>query len=287
MKQNILVTGSNGQLGNEIQAIQHHYPLYTFFFTDVEELDILNATAVNAFVKDNAINYIINCAAYTAVDKAESDKELAYKINAIGPQNLAKAASDNNAIMVQVSTDFVFDGTGHRPYQEDDKTCPIGVYGDTKLDGEKFVVEACPQSYIFRTAWLYSAFGNNFVKTMIRLGEERDELGVIFDQVGSPTYAADLASAIMDVVEANTNGTAFYGIYHYSNEGVASWYDFTRAIHEIAKVKCKVSPIKTEAYPTPAKRPHFSVMDKSKIKATFGIEISYWREALKRCIGKL
>jgi dTDP-4-dehydrorhamnose reductase len=208
---------------------------------------------------------------------------MAYKLNAIGPLNLAKAAADNHAVLFHVSTDFVFDGSKNVPYTEEEYTSPSGVYGETKLQGEKNVLKELRNSYIIRTSWLYSNYGNNFVKTMIRLGTEKEELGVIFDQAGTPTYAADLASALMQMLVENSNGAKKYGIYHYSNEGVASWYDFTKAIHEIWNIKCKVNPIKTKDFPTPAKRPHYSVMDKTKIKTNFSIEIPHWREALLKC----
>lgn len=281
---NILVTGCNGQLGNEIQLLEKGNGKHVFFNTDVNELDITDENAINAFVDANNIEGIINCAAYTAVDKAESNETLCHTLNATAPGYLAAAMGKRGGWMVQVSTDYVFDGTKHTPYSETDPTCPDSVYGRTKLEGEQLVRQHCERAMIVRTAWLYSIFGNNFVKTMIRLGKEKTELGVIFDQIGTPTYARDLAVAIMTAVEKGI----IPGIYHFSNEGVTSWYDFTKAIHRIAGISgCHVRPIHTEEYPTPARRPHYSVLDKTKIKATYNIEVPYWEESLAECISKL
>lgn len=281
---NILVTGCNGQLGNEIQLLEKGNGKHVFFNTDVNELDITDENAINAFVDANNIEGIINCAAYTAVDKAESNEALCHTLNATAPGYLAAAMDKRGGWMVQVSTDYVFDGTKHTPYSETDPTCPDSVYGRTKLEGEQLVRQHCERAMIVRTAWLYSIFGNNFVKTMIRLGKEKTELGVIFDQIGTPTYARDLAVAIMTAVEKGI----IPGIYHFSNEGVTSWYDFTKAIHRIAGISgCHVRPIHTEEYPTPARRPHYSVLDKTKIKATYNIEVPYWEESLAECISKL
>lgn len=281
---NILVTGCNGQLGNEIQLLEKGNGKHVFFNTDVNELDITDENAINAFVDANNIDGIINCAAYTAVDKAESNEALCRTLNATAPGYLAAAMGRRGGWMVQVSTDYVFDGTKHTPYSETDPTCPDSVYGRTKLEGEQLVRQHCERAMIVRTAWLYSIFGNNFVKTMIRLGKEKTELGVIFDQIGTPTYARDLAVAIMTAVEKGI----IPGIYHFSNEGVTSWYDFTKAIHRIAGISgCHVRPIHTEEYPTPARRPHYSVLDKTKIKATYNIEVPYWEESLAECISKL
>lgn len=281
---NILITGCNGQLGNEIQLLESKYPQHDFFNTDVAELDITDADAIRQFVNDNQIDGIINCAAYTAVDKAESNEELCTKLNAEAPAYLAQAIDERGGWMVQVSTDYVFDGTNHTPYREDEDSCPNSVYGSTKLVGELNVQKLCRQSMIIRTAWLYSTFGNNFVKTMLRLGREKNELGVIFDQIGTPTYARDLAVAIMTAVAKGI----VPGIYHFSNEGAISWYDFTKAIHRIAGIDtCHVRPLHTSEYPTPAARPHYSVLDKTKIKETYGIEIPYWEESLKECISAL
>lgn len=281
---NILITGCNGQLGNEIQVLEKAYPQHTFFNTDVAELDITSPDAISQYVNKNQIDGIINCAAYTAVDNAESNEELCRKLNAEAPAYLAQAIDERNGWMVQVSTDYVFNGTNHIPYTEDEDTCPNSVYGSTKLVGEFNVQKLCRRAMVIRTAWLYSTFGNNFVKTMLRLGKEKPELGVIFDQIGTPTYARDLAVAIMTAADKGI----VPGIYHFSNEGVCSWYDFTKAIHRIAGISsCHVRPLHTNEYPTPAARPHYSVLDKTKIKQTYQLEIPYWEESLKECILKL
>ena len=280
----ILITGCNGQLGNEMQLLEKENPQHTYFNTDVAELDITSKEAIEAFVSVNDIDGIVNCAAYTAVDKAEDNQELCHLLNAVAPGYLAEAIGKRGGWMIQISTDYVFDGTNHTPYVETDPVCPNSVYGSTKLDGEKAVMAACEQSMIIRTAWLYSTFGNNFVKTMIRLGKEKPELGVIFDQIGTPTYARDLAVAIFAAINQGVKP----GLYHFSNEGVISWYDFTKAIHRIAGITtCHVRPLHTEEYPTPAARPHYSVLDKTKIKQTYGLEIPYWEESLAECVNKL
>jgi dTDP-4-dehydrorhamnose reductase len=288
----ILVTGCNGQLGNEMQLQAKENPQHEYYFTDVvipegssaQKLDITNESEVESFVNDNAIDCIVNCAAFTAVDKAESDEEFCNLLNNIAPGYLAKAVGKRGGSIVQVSTDYVFDGTNYKPVTEELPTCPNSVYGRTKLAGEEGVKANCQQHLIIRTAWLYSTFGNNFVKTMIRLGKEKTELGVIFDQVGTPTYAKDLATAIFAAI----NKGIVPGIYHFSNEGVTSWYDFTKAIHRIAGITtCHVKPLHTAEYPTPAARPHYSVLDKTKIKNTYGIEIPHWEDSLQECIRKL
>ena len=280
----VLVTGANGQLGNEMQVLARENLQHTYFFTDVQELDICDEQAVYAYVSEHKIDIIVNCAAYTAVDKAEDNVELCDKLNNIAPGYLARAAQANGAAMIQVSTDYVFDGTAHIPYTEEEPTCPASVYGSTKLAGEQNVMDHCEKAMVIRTAWLYSIYGNNFVKTMIRLGQERDSLGVIFDQIGTPTYANDLAQAIFAAI----NKGVVRGIYHFSDEGVCSWYDFTVAIHRLAGIaSCKVKPLHTADYPAKAPRPHYSVLDKTKIKDTFGIEIPHWEESLKRCINQL
>ena len=281
---NILVTGCNGQLGNEIQLLEREYPQHQWYNTDVQELDITDVNTIRQFVLEHQIDGIINCAAYTAVDKAEEQEKLCTKLNAEAPAYLASAVGSRGGWMIQISTDYVFDGTSHVPYVEDDDTCPNSVYGRTKLVGELNVQKLCEKSMIIRTAWLYSTFGNNFVKTMIRLGKERSELGVIFDQIGTPTYAHDLAHVIMTVVRKGI----VPGVYHFTNEGVISWYDFAKAIHRIAGIKtCHVRPLHTAEYPTPARRPHYSVLDKTKIKKVYGIEIPYWEDSLRDCIEKL
>ena len=291
---NILVTGACGQLGNEMQLQAAANPQHTWFFTDVvssdggsfavTSLDITDRSSVQAFVANNAIDIIVNCAAYTAVDRAESDEEKALLLNATAPGYLADAINQRGGHLIQISTDYVFDGTAHTPYTEDAPTCPTSAYGRTKLAGEEAVLSANPSALIIRTAWLYSTFGNNFVKTMLRLGREKSDLGVIFDQIGTPTYARDLAAVIMTAI---TRGI-IPGIYHFSNEGVTSWYDFTKAIHRIAGIAtCHVRPLHTAEYPTPAARPHYSVLDKTKIKQTYGIEIPYWEDSLRDCMAKL
>ena len=288
----ILVTGACGQLGNEMQLQARSHPEHTWFFTDVIApdaqpvvvLDITDKEAVEAFVQTHEIDIVVNCAAFTAVDKAESEQEKAMLLNATAPGYLAEAIQRRGGQMVQISTDYVFDGTSHVPYAENMPVCPNSAYGRTKLAGEILVRAKNPSSMIIRTAWLYSIFGNNFVKTMLRLGREKSELGVIFDQVGTPTYARDLAAIIMLAIDKGIKP----GLYHFSNEGVISWYDFTRAIHRIAGITtCHVRPLHTEEYPTPAARPHYSVLDKTKIKQAYGIEIPYWEESLSACIAEL
>ena len=280
----ILITGCNGQLGNEMQLLEKENPQHSYFNTDVAELDITDEAAIVKFVEDNEIDGIVNCAAYTAVDKAEDNQELCRKLNTVAPGYLAAAVEKRGGWMIQISTDYVFDGTNHTPYTEDEPTCPNSVYGSTKLEGEQAAQKGCKRTMIIRTAWLYSTFGNNFVKTMIRLGKEKPELGVIFDQIGTPTYARDLAVAIFAAI----NQGVVPGIYHFSNEGVISWYDFTKAIHRIAGINtCHVRPLHTAEYPTPANRPHYSVLDKTKIKQTYNLEIPYWEESLAQCIAKL
>lgn len=283
---NILITGANGQLGNEmrIASLSLEEKGYHLFFTDINELDITEPESIDAFIHNHHINIIVNCAAYTAVDKAEDDAILCEKLNSEAPLNLAKAANKYNCRLIHVSTDYVFNGNHFIPYTEEDETSPDSIYGETKLKGEQNILKECNQSLIIRTAWLYSSFGYNFVKTMIKLGRERDHLSVIFDQIGTPTYAKDLANTICSII-LNKPKT---GIFHFSNEGVCSWYDFAQAIHEIAGIKnCKINPIHTSEYPTKANRPHYSVLDKTKIKHELGIEIPHWRESLKEAINKI
>ena len=281
---NILITGCNGQLGNEMQLLEKENPHHTYYNTDVAELDITDQQAIEHFVDEHAIDGIVNCAAYTAVDKAEDNEALCQLLNAEAPAYLAHAVGRRGGWMIQISTDYVFDGTKHTPYVEDNDTCPNSVYGRTKLVGELNVGKLCERSMIIRTAWLYSTFGNNFVKTMLRLGREKAELGVIFDQIGTPTYARDLARVVMTAINQGIRP----GIYHFSNEGVTSWYDFTKAIHRLAGITtCRVRPLHTAEYPTPAARPHYSVLDKTKIKQTYGIDIPHWEESLAECILQL
>jgi len=279
---NVLVTGSNGQVGSELQELSTHYK-YDFFFTDRESLDITNPVAISEFIELNKIDTIINCAAYTAVDKAEDDQVNTDKINHLVVKYLAQISKEKNIKLVHISTDYVFDGTNYRPYVEDDTTNPNGVYGKTKLDGEKVMQDINPlNSIVIRTSWVYSSFGANFVKTMLRLGKEREKIGVIFDQVGTPTYARDLARAILETLPKIS--TKKVEIYNYSNEGVLSWYDFAKEIMRMAKIDCTINPIETKEYPTPATRPHFSLLNKSKIKKEFNITIPYWKDSLDECL---
>lgn len=255
---NVLVTGANGQLGNEMRLQAEENKAFNYFFTDVTELDICDEQAVMRYVTEHQIDVIVNCAAYTAVDKAEDNVELCDRLNHLAPGYLAKAVQSRGGCLVQISTDYVFDGTAHVPYGEEQSTSPNSVYGTTKLAGEQEAMKYCPDTMVIRTAWLYSTFGNNFVKTMLRLGREKDTLGVIFDQIGTPTYARDLAA----VIYVALNKGIVPGIYHFSNEGVCSWYDFTKMIHKLAGIgTCKVRPLHTEDYPTRATRPHYSVLD--------------------------
>ncbi len=281
---NILVTGGNGQLGSCLHKIAANYPSFRFFFTDVDTLDICDSNKVVSFCTSNRIRYIINCAAYTAVDKAEDEEKTAYRINRDAVENLGHAAVAVGANVIHVSTDYVFDGIGYMPYREHDKTHPVSVYGKSKLAGEEILQQICPSSVIIRTSWLYSEFGNNFLKTMLRLGEEKESLQVIFDQVGTPTYAGDLAATIIRIILSAEEGRFVTGIYHFSNEGVCSWYDFARKIMQLGRRNCNVLPIETEDYPTRAVRPHYSVLNKTKIKADYPVTIPHWEESLDVCL---
>lgn len=286
MKNKILLTGANGQLGNEIQKLAPSYPQFQFFPTDIDTLNLCDKTELAFFFNTNQIDYIVNCAAYTAVDKAEDEIETCYRINRDAVQNLAESAQKQTRI-IHISTDYVFDGTGNTPLKETDKTNPQSVYGKSKLAGERVLLQIKPESIIIRTAWLYSSFGNNFVKTMLRLGKERPELNVVCDQQGTPTYAADLAQAILSVIiRTEETGNFQAGIYHYSNEGITSWFDFTGKILRLAEITtCTVHPIPASQYPAKAPRPGYSVLDKSKIRETFGIVVPEWEQSLQRCIG--
>lgn len=285
---NILVTGANGQLGNELRLLAKQYPQFVFFFTDVDTLDICDKEGVEIYIASNKIDYVLNSAAYTAVDAAEDNFALCERINRDAVGNLGEAASKFGAKVIHVSTDYVFDGTSCKPYTESDQTCPVSAYGRTKLAGEEALFATCPASVVLRTAWLYSPFGNNFVKTMLRLGKEKEQLNVVFDQVGSPTYAADLAGAMLSVVVQAEKGRFEAGIYHYSNEGVCSWYDFTVKIHQLAGItSCNVLPVGSEAYPTRASRPHYSVLNKGKIKSVYNLEIPHWEASLRLCLERL
>ena len=268
-----LITGCNGQLGKELSK-----KLPDAICADVDKLDITDGVAVQNFVKENNIELIINCAAWTAVDKAEDEVELATKINVDGPRNLAKTG----AKIIHISTDYVFDGTAHRPYETDEKTNPVSVYGKTKRAGENAVLENSHCAVVIRTAWLYSAFGNNFVKTMRKLGNEKDVINVVADQIGTPTFAADLADAIVQIIPQMKPENS--GVYHFTNEGVCSWYDFAVEIMDLSEIKCVVNPIKSNQYPTRAVRPFYSVLDKDKIKEVFGIKISHWKDSLKKAL---
>ncbi|MBP9793976.1 MAG: dTDP-4-dehydrorhamnose reductase [Flavobacterium sp.] len=278
----VLVTGASGQLGQSLQFIAPKYSDIQFIFASSSDLDITNPERVTSFFETNTIDFCINTAAYTAVDKAETEVEKAHLVNVVGPKNLAIACQKSGTTLVHISTDFVFDGEGNTPYTEDQPTNPIGVYGQTKLEGEIEVVNNCQKHFIIRTSWVYSQFGNNFMKTMLRLAQDRTELNVVADQTGTPTNAVDLAEVILKMIASNIQhpSSNCYGIYNFSNEGICSWYDFAKEIFRINKVEIKVNPIPTEAYPTPAKRPKYSVLDKSKIKNTFKIEIKSWQEAL-------
>lgn len=282
--QTVLVTGMNGQLGNELKLLAKHYPAYHFEFTDVAELDITDSEAVADFFARHKPVICINAAAYTAVDKAETDRELSMKINADAVGTLAKNCQKYDTRFMHISTDYVFDGTATKPYKEGNRVNPVNYYGLTKLKGEQAALAFNPESIIIRTSWVYSFFGNNFVKTMLRLMKERDSLNVVSDQYGTPTYAADLAEVIMHICTANE---APAGIYHYSNEGLINWYDFAVAIKDIAALTCSIHPIDTGGYPTPAKRPAYSVLDKSKIVETFGLQLKPWKESLEKCIDLL
>ncbi|MDR3060500.1 MAG: dTDP-4-dehydrorhamnose reductase [Dysgonamonadaceae bacterium] len=283
MPKNILVTGANGQLGSEIREIASGYAGFRFFFTDIRELDLSDKSKITDFIDKNKVEYVVNCAAYTAVDKAEDDVEICYLVNRDCVKNLAEATL-NKAKIIHISTDYVFDGKGHRPYTEADGTNPQSIYGKSKLEGEQVLMNIHPESIIIRTAWLYSAFGNNFVKTMIKLGRERNSLNVVSDQKGTPTYAADLAKAILSIILFTEMHQSFpAGIYHYSNEGECSWYDFCLEIHKLAGINtCRISPVDTSDYPTKASRPMYSVLDKTKIKSVFQLEIPGWKISLEK-----
>jgi len=284
MTKKILVTGSNGQLGNELRELAPSFVQYEFIFTDVEELSITDKDAVEKIFQEQQPAYLINCAAYTAVDKAESDKELANEINGTAVGILAAASKKHNTRFIHISTDYVFNGNATSPIKEDDKVDPVNVYGATKLLGERLAMQNNPQSIIIRTAWVYSFYGKNFVKTMMRLMNEKESIGVVNDQIGSPTYAADLAETIMQIISSDKWHS---GIYNYSNEGIISWFDFANEIKRLINSACIVNPLTTEQFPTPAKRPKYSVLDKTKIQQTFSIELKDWKESLKTCIAKL
>lgn len=285
----ILVTGAYGQLGSEISSLKDQFPDWEFLFTDFDTLDICNEKTIESFVEKNRPGFIINCAAYTAVDKAETDIESAELLNAVAPGYLAKYARKIGSKLIHISTDYVFDGAASTPYVETDPVNPRTAYGRTKLNGEKECFENNPETVVIRTSWLYSTYGNNFVKTMLKLSSDREKLSVVFDQAGSPTYAADLAGAILQIIAKAMDSPENFtpGIYHYSNEGVASWYDFAVAVFEISETRCKVLPVLSSEFQAVAIRPAYSVLNKSKIKNTFGLKVPYWRDSLKTCIQKI
>jgi dTDP-4-dehydrorhamnose reductase len=280
----ILVTGANGQLGRELQKISGNYPEFKFLFKSKENFPIHNEYEIRRFFQHEEPTHCINCAAYTAVDKAETEKETAFLVNGESVGILAAACMEWKTKLIHISTDYVFDGNSSRPLKEDDETIPINVYGASKLKGESLALQNNHESIVIRTAWLYSSFGNNFVKTMLRLMRERESINVVSDQIGTPTYAADLAETIMQIIK---NKKFVPGIYHYSNEGRISWYDFAETIKELINSKCKVNPIPASQYPTPAKRPHYSLLDKTKIKNTYNIEIPEWKSSLIKCIDQI
>ncbi len=282
----ILITGSNGQLGSEIKILAEHYPEFRFVYTDINELDLTCKHSISNFFKKEKFDYCINCAAYTAVDKAEEQSAMAKLINGVAVGYLAEVCTENGVLLIHISTDYIFDGTNYKPYVETDKPSPNSAYGKTKLLGEELAMEKAERVIIIRTSWLYSAFGNNFVKTMIKLGNERKQLGVVVDQIGTPTYAGDLAKAILDILQ-KIKSQKIKQIYHYSNEGVISWYDFAKAIMHEAGLKCDVKAIESKDFPAKANRPFYSVLNKTKIKSDFELEIPYWLDSLKKTVKKL
>ena len=287
-QKSILVTGANGQLGQSFKLISEQYPNYQFTFATRKEIDLSLLESINNYFQQKQFDLVINCAAYTAVDKAEQEVELADAINHLAVKQLAQIAKEQGTVFIHISTDYVFDGTNYRPYIETDSINPQSVYGASKLKGEQAIQAIKPKGCIIRTSWVYSEFGNNFVKTMLKLGQDREQLNVIFDQVGSPTYAKDLAQAIMAIVQSNQlNNISKPEIYHYSNEGVSSWYDFARQIFEISEIDCDVNAIETKDYPTPATRPHYSLLNKAKIKQAYNLMIPYWKDSLKQCLQNL
>ncbi|MDR0995929.1 MAG: dTDP-4-dehydrorhamnose reductase [Tannerella sp.] len=284
----VLVTGANGQLGRSLQMATKKAPSgFRFLFTDVDRLDICDKDALMEYAKSQGVNYIVNCAAYTAVDKAEDDEITCMRINSDAVRNLGEVATAIGAGIIHISTDYVFDGTNSLPYLETDYTCPMSAYGRSKHRGELFLRAVCPEAIILRTAWLYSEYGNNFMRTMLRLGKEQKEVRVVFDQIGTPTYAPDLAGAILSILAASETGNFKPGTYHYTDEGVCSWYDFARKIFELAGLECRALPIDSKDYPTRAARPQYSVLNKGKIKKTYGLTIPHWEDSLKKAIANL
>lgn len=287
-KTKILVTGSNGQLGSELRELSAEYANYSFTFTDVTELDITDIKGLNDFFSKEKYDFVINCAAYTAVDAAESNQDMAFKLNTTAVDLLVEMAEKYGFFFVQISTDYVFDGEKNVPYVEEDVPIPSSTYGKTKLEAERLIIYSDINAIVIRTAWLYSTYGKNYVKSMIKYGNERDEMNIVFDQVGTPTYARDLADTILAIVpQLQKKEKPYREIFHYTNEGVCSWFDFTKQIYNHEGINCKVNPIRTCDYPTPAQRPAYSVLDKTKIKKTFGIDIPYWTDSLDVMLKKL
>ncbi|AOS82925.1 dTDP-4-dehydrorhamnose reductase [Chlorobaculum limnaeum] len=284
---NILVTGSHGQLGSELRKHQEIQGRQGWFFADIPDLDITDASAVERVCRDRQIGAMVNCAAYTAVDKAESDIDAAFRVNRDGAAVLASVAKAAGALLLHVSTDYVFDGSSNRPYREDDPATPLGVYGQSKWEGEEAIRSIGCSHLIVRTSWLYSAYGQNFVKTMLRLGRERESIGVVFDQVGTPTWAADLAGAIVSMLDRLDPARSYAETFHYSNEGVCSWYDVATEVMNAAGLSCRVMPIESHEYPTPVTRPPYSVLNKRKIKNAWGLEILHWRQSLLKMLEEL
>lgn len=287
----ILVTGAKGQLGQCFQHLAGEYPQWNFQFVDIDELDITNRAAVFNFFKKNTPQWCINCAAYAAVDKAENDAALARRVNVNGARNLAEACAQHQAMLIHFSTDYVYHTKQNAPYRESDSASPKGVYARTKLAGDQAVLKANPEAMIFRTSWLFAPYGHNFVRTILHFGAEQQALNVVYDQLGSPTYAPDLAAMVLQLVQKvegkKLDRSALAGIWHYSNEGVCSWYDFAKAVIDIKGLQCKINPIETKDYPLPAPRPPFSVLNKAKLKTAFGVEIPHWRDSLARCLAML
>ena len=282
--QKILITGANGQLGKEFQKISSFFSQFDFIFLSREDLPIHNFEEVRKVFEDNHPQYLINCAAYTAVDRAEQEKELAFLVNGEAVGVLAAVCKEHNTKFIHISTDYVFDGAASAPYKEDSPTNPQGVYGSSKLEGEKQAMQINPDCLIIRTSWVYSEFGKNFVKTMLKLIHEKDKINVVNDQIGTPTYAKDLANAILQIISTETWHP---GIYHYSNDGVISWYDFAKLLKEFSGSSCQIHPISTSEYPTPAKRPPYSVLDKNKIQQVYNIRLRNWQDSLGECLLQL
>lgn len=284
MTTKVLVTGAKGQLGQGIQSIAHQYPTLNFLFVDKQQMDITNIIQISEFFKTHKVDWCINCAAYTAVDQAENHKEEAYQINVLGTRNIAQLCQEYDAKLIHISTDFVFDGLKSSPYTERDATNPINVYGETKLKGELEVKAHCASHFIIRTSWLYSEFGHNFMKTMLRLASERDILRVVNDQIGSPTYALDLAEALLHIIQKDKD---HYGVFHYSNQGQISWFEFAKTIFELVNHHIVLEQILTKDYPTLATRPLYSVLDTSKISEAFNLEIPFWKDGLVTALSKV